>query len=93
MVVTNTCVPTGFLIDFISLPVTIGFTAAAAFTIASAQVKNFLGLQIEADGAIQNWILAFSNSDKIRWADTALGCCTVLILFLTRVSCYTVSLV
>lgn len=76
----------GFLVDFISLPVTIGFTAAAAFTIASAQVKNFLGLKIEADGAIQNWIFALTNLDKIRWADTLLGSCTILILFLTRVS-------
>ena len=30
----------GFLIDFISLPVTAGFCSAAAVTIASSQVKQ-----------------------------------------------------
>ena len=36
----------GFVIDFISVPVTAGFTSAAALTIACGQVKSLLGLKI-----------------------------------------------
>ena len=36
----------GFVIDFISVPVTAGFTSAAAITIASGQVKSLFGLKI-----------------------------------------------
>ena len=34
------------MIDFISVPVTAGFTSAAAITIASGQVKSIFGLEI-----------------------------------------------
>ena len=36
----------GFVIDFISVPVTAGFCSAAAITIASSQLKSIFGLEI-----------------------------------------------
>lgn len=76
---------TGFLVDFISLPVTTGFTAAAAFTIASAQIKYFLGLNFNANG-VDSWRVVAEHVDQIRLPDTLLGCCTILTLLFTRVS-------
>lgn len=80
----------GFLVDFISLPVTIGFTAAAAFTIASAQIKNFFGLKTKSSNSvIDSWVTAFENLDKISYPDTILGCCTIVTLLFLKVSHFT----
>ena len=35
----------GFLVQFISVPVTVGFTAAAAITIGSGQINPLFGLK------------------------------------------------
>lgn len=73
--------------DFISLPVTVGFTAAAAFTIASAQIKNFLGLKVKSSNeVVDSWFSALTNLDKISWPDTLLGCATIVALLLGRVN-------
>lgn len=82
------CTRLGFLVDFISLPVTTGFTAAAAFTIASAQIKNFLGIESSASGVVDSWVSVLTNLNKISWPDTILGVVTVLALLLGRVSIY-----
>ncbi|KAK7601820.1 hypothetical protein V9T40_009261 [Parthenolecanium corni] len=75
----------GSLVDFISLPVTVGFTAAAAFTIASAQIKNFLGLKVKSSNeVVDSWFSALTNLDKISWPDTLLGCATIVALLLGR---------
>lgn len=73
--------------DFISLPVTVGFTAAAAFTIASAQIKNFLGLKVKSSNeVVDSWYSVMTNLDKISWPDTLLGCGTIVALLLGRVN-------
>lgn len=41
----------GFLVNFISHPVTCGFTAAAALIIACSQLDKFLGVKIETGGS------------------------------------------
>lgn len=46
------CVP-GFLIDFISGPVSVGFTSAAAIIIATTQVKDILGLSFPGGKFLQ----------------------------------------
>lgn len=42
----------GFLVQFISAPVTNGFTTAAAITIASGQVNSLLGIPSKLGGVI-----------------------------------------
>lgn len=65
---------------------TTGFTAAAAFTIASAQIKNFLGIKSNANGVVGSWISVLKNLNQISWPDTTLGIITVIALLITRVS-------
>ncbi|KOB64868.1 putative Sulfate permease, partial [Operophtera brumata] len=43
----------GFLIDFISGPVSVGFTSAAAIIIATTQVKDILGLSFPGGKFLQ----------------------------------------
>lgn len=40
----------GVLIDFISVPVTVGFTSATSVIIAVSQLKGLLGLQFKSSG-------------------------------------------
>ncbi|CAB3262558.1 unnamed protein product, partial [Arctia plantaginis] len=44
-----------FLIDFISGPVSVGFTSAAAIIIATTQVKDILGLSFPGGKFLQVW--------------------------------------
>lgn len=77
----------GFLIQFISYPVTIGFTSAAAITIASGQIKSFFGLTVKSSNDfIDSWRVLFSNFGDIRLWDTLLGVATLVFLLVLRVS-------
>ncbi|KAI5698235.1 hypothetical protein M8J75_004013 [Diaphorina citri] len=74
----------GFLVEFISMPVTIGFTSAAAITIASSQIKGLLGISGKSHGVIDSWSLVLNNLDKIRAGDTILGVVTILVLLIGK---------
>jgi len=82
----------GFVIDFISVPVTAGFTSAAAITIASGQVKSLFGLKIEKhgdndthhEGIAYTWIEIVENFESVRYQDTILGLSCVVILLCMR---------
>ncbi len=80
----------GFVIDFISVPVTAGFTSAAAITIASGQVKSIFGLKIthhsHNEGIIGTWSEVFENFESVRVSDSILGIFCIVILLLMRVS-------
>lgn len=77
----------GFLIQFISYPVTVGFTTAAAITIASGQIKSFFGLTVKSSGDfIDSWRVLFSHIGEIRLWDTLLGVATLLFLLILKVS-------
>jgi sodium-independent sulfate anion transporter 11 len=78
----------GFLIDFLSIPVNIGFTSAASITIASSQVKSLLGLTIPSNeksslhlGVLDGWIDIVTHITTCRWQDATLGlvCCVILL--------------
>ena len=75
----------GFVIDFISVPVTAGFTSAAALTIACGQVKSLFGLHIEhhehIEGVHGRWIEWYENFHTARLNDSILGisCCIILL--------------
>ena len=83
---------TGFVIDFISVPVTAGFTSAAAITIASGQVKSIFGLKIDhsshTEGIAGTWIDVIDNFDTARVNDSILGISCIVILLCMRVSHY-----
>lgn len=78
----------GFVIDFISVPVTAGFTSAAAITIASGQVKSIFGLNIthhsHVEGFIGDWMDVFDNFTTARLSDSLLGLICIMILLLLR---------
>jgi sodium-independent sulfate anion transporter 11 len=77
------------VIDFISVPVTAGFTSAAAITIASGQIGGLFGLQMNkksgVDGVTGTWIDIIDNFDSIRLSDTILGITCTLILLAMKV--------
>ncbi|XP_063232019.1 uncharacterized protein LOC134536251 isoform X3 [Bacillus rossius redtenbacheri] len=75
----------GFLVDFISMPVTVAFTSAAAITIASSQVKDLLGFGGQANNFVQACANLLSRAGRARLWDSALGLTTVAVLLLGKV--------
>jgi sodium-independent sulfate anion transporter 11 len=76
---------TGFVIDFISGPVSSGFTSAAALIIATSQVKDILGISASGSTFIESWNSLFRNMHNTRIGDTILGIVCIIILLLMRV--------
>lgn len=67
--------------DFISIPVVSGFTSAAAFMIASAQVKGLLGLHFDAESFAHIWTEVYNHIHETKLWDAVLGgsCCVFLL--------------
>lgn len=80
----------GFIIDFVSMPVISGYTSAAALIIASSQLKGLLGLKFEADQFAATVYKTFVNIGKAKLYDSFLGTSCLFILIGTKVSsqCY-----
>lgn len=76
----------GFLIDFVSGPVSSGFTSAVALIILSSQVKDIFGIKASGSTFVQMWSQIIKNIGGIRMADTILGFSCIVILLLMRVS-------
>lgn len=76
----------GFLIDFVSGPVSSGFTSAVALIILSSQVKDIFGIAGSGSTFVQMWKSIISNIEGIRVGDTVLGFACIVILLLMRVS-------
>ena len=86
----------GFVIDFISMPVISGFASAASIQIASLQVPKMVGLDLgEVErmetgmGVVDDWIDTVWNIKQCRWQDTILGISCVIFLLLLRVIFFT----
>lgn len=77
----------GVLIDFISIPVTVGFTSATSVIIATSQLKSLLGLKIKASGFLDTITKVAENIDKTRPTDLGLGLTCIVALLLLRVCC------
>lgn len=75
----------GFLVQFISVPVTVGFTTAAAMTIGSSQVKSLLGIKGSANGFIESWMSVITHIQDTKLWDTLLGASTIIVLLLLKV--------
>jgi len=75
----------GFLVEFISFPVTAGFVSAAAITIASSQLKSLLGIKGSGNEFLESWGNLFHNIQDTRAGDVTLGICTILLLLIAQV--------
>lgn len=74
----------GFLIDFVSGPVSVGFTSAAAIIIATTQMKDILGLSYPGGDFVIIWEQIFQHISETSINDAALGVGTILVLLLLR---------
>ncbi|XP_045477388.1 sodium-independent sulfate anion transporter-like [Harmonia axyridis] len=74
----------GFLVDFISPPVSAGFTAAISFLIMASQIKSLLGLKIVSHNFLELITLLVKNMGNIKIGDTALGVTSIIFLFLLK---------
>jgi len=73
----------GFIIDFISAPVTSGFTSAYSIIIIASQLKSLFGLQkFNTKGFIDNISKLITHMHEIKIWDTILGvfCITCLLI-------------
>ncbi|KAK6624111.1 hypothetical protein RUM44_010969 [Polyplax serrata] len=71
----------GCLVEFVSVPVTAGFSSAAALVIACSQIKGLLGISINSENFIQTWSEVFQHvADTRPWDLTlSIGCCVILL--------------
>lgn len=84
--IANCTVIAGFLVQFISMPVTAGFTSAAAMTIASGQLKSLLGIRAGSSNEfIESWINFVEHIRSVQLWDTVLGVATIVLLLLLKV--------
>lgn len=77
---------TGVLIDFISVPVTVGFTSATSVIIATSQLKGLLGLKFESSGFLDTVRQVCLHLPEARVADSLLGLICITVLLLLRVT-------
>lgn len=76
----------GWVVSFISEPVTIGFTAGASVTIMSSQVKSLFGISGDkGSGFVGYWQAIFRDISHIHIGDSVLGITCVIALLLLRV--------
>ncbi|XP_057324101.1 sodium-independent sulfate anion transporter-like [Microplitis mediator] len=77
----------GFLIDFVSGPVSSGFTSAVALIIVTSQIKDILGIQSKGTTFISLWQSIAEGIHQTSHWDTTLGVtCIVVLLFLRYVA-------
>lgn len=76
----------GFLIDFVSGPVSSGFTSAVSLIIVTSQVKDILGVHAQGSTFIQIWTDIFKDIQNTRLWDSLLGIACIVILLVMRVS-------
>ncbi|CAB0015537.1 unnamed protein product [Nesidiocoris tenuis] len=74
----------GIAIDFISDPVSSGFTSAVALLILSSQVKDILGIRASGATFIEMWRSIAEDVQNTKFWDTLVGLICVVILILMR---------
>lgn len=74
----------GFLLNFISGPVSSGYTSAVALIILSSQVKDILGIKAKGSTFVEMWSSIFQNIHETRMNDTLMGISCIVILLLMR---------
>lgn len=74
----------GFLIDFVSGPVSAGFTSAASLIIFTSQLKDLLVVNTAGDTLVDMWVSIVNDFHNISWNDAALGVSSVFLLLSMR---------
>ncbi|GJQ71099.1 hypothetical protein Trydic_g602, partial [Trypoxylus dichotomus] len=74
----------GFIVDFVSGPVSSGFTSAVALIIFTSQVKDILGIVVKGNTFLEIWISIFDNIHDTTLWDPIMGCVCIVILLLMR---------
>ncbi|XP_063240339.1 sodium-independent sulfate anion transporter-like isoform X2 [Bacillus rossius redtenbacheri] len=75
----------GILVDFISVPVTSGFTTATSLIIIAAQLKGLLGLQgLKASNFVDNLLKVGARLGETRLWDAVLGGACIAVLLAIR---------
>lgn len=59
---------------------TVGFTTAAAITIASSQLKGLLGIKGKSNEFLESWISVSEHIQETRYQDLCLGLLTIFVL-------------
>ncbi|XP_006619830.1 sodium-independent sulfate anion transporter-like isoform X1 [Apis dorsata] len=81
----------GFLIDFVSGPVSSGFTSAVALIIITSQIKDILGIPAKGSQFLEMWKSLVGLLHETSAWDAALGVtCIALLLFLRLLASYTI---
>jgi len=75
----------GFLIDFVSGPVSSGFTSAVALIIVTSQVKDILGISAKGSQFIEMWQSIGKLIHTTSVWDTTLGISCIALLLILRV--------
>ncbi|XP_022178509.1 sodium-independent sulfate anion transporter-like isoform X2 [Myzus persicae] len=70
----------GFVVEFVSMPVTGGFVSAAAILMASSQLKGLFGISYKAKNCLEMWIKFVENIENFRIADTSMGLICIFVL-------------
>ncbi|EZA48779.1 Sodium-independent sulfate anion transporter [Ooceraea biroi] len=74
----------GFIVDFISAPVTSAFMSATSVIIIISQMQGLLGLKYKSANIVDNLYKMLTNINKIRLPDLALGICSIAFLLIFR---------
>ncbi|XP_053688571.1 sodium-independent sulfate anion transporter [Sabethes cyaneus] len=75
----------GFLVDFVSGPVSSGFTSAVALIIVTSQIKDVLGITAKGSTFLEIWQSIFSDIHNIKAWDTVLGITCIAVLLIMRI--------
>ncbi|EDW83107.1 uncharacterized protein Dwil_GK22488 [Drosophila willistoni] len=74
----------GFLIDFVSGPVSSGFTSAVSLIILTSQIQSVLGITAKGNTFVEIWTQVFQNIKHTQAGDTVLGLTCIVVLLLMR---------
>ncbi|RZC42093.1 sodium-independent sulfate anion transporter [Asbolus verrucosus] len=74
----------GFIIDFISGPVSSGFTSAVALIIITSQIKDVLGISASGTTFVETWKSLFSDIHNTNTWDTCFGVTCIVVLLIMR---------
>ncbi|XP_057324323.1 sodium-independent sulfate anion transporter-like [Microplitis mediator] len=78
------CLHLDVLIDFISIPVTVGFTSATSVIIVASQLKGILGLKITSSGFIDTLSKVIQNIGDTNPWDAGMSFICIFFLLLLR---------
>ncbi|KAG5889883.1 hypothetical protein JTB14_032782 [Gonioctena quinquepunctata] len=75
----------GFILDFVSGPVSSGFTSAVALIIVSSQVKDILGIHARGNTFLDTWKSIFADIHNSQAWDATLGLVCIAVLLILRI--------